>query len=74
MRRTGKGRLRFYGVASDQIEVILAALAIARSEINTTHDTVALEAICTYFVSTFQPHATKDMSPSTGPHDSSPLS
>lgn len=43
---TGRTRLRFYGVAPDQLETILIALGHARSELGTEHDAVALDAIC----------------------------
>lgn len=43
---TGKTRLRFYGAAPEQVETILLALEIARHELRTEYDTVALEAIC----------------------------
>lgn len=44
-QKTGKARLRFYGVAPDQLQVILLALAQARKELGTEHDTVALENV-----------------------------
>jgi len=49
-KRTGKYRLRFYGVAPDQLETILNALRFARDEIDTEHDTVALEGMCILFM------------------------
>lgn len=53
MQRNAKARLRFYNVAPDQLEVIMNALEIARNELGTGHDTVALDAICIHFLSTF---------------------
>jgi hypothetical protein len=50
MKHSGKARLRFYGVAPDHLETILKALAMAREELNTEYDTVALEAICLLFI------------------------
>lgn len=49
---TGKARLRFYGVAPDQQESILAALEMAGKEFETLHDSVALEAICLVYLNT----------------------
>lgn len=48
--KTGKSRLRFYAAAPDHVETILAALEQARSELGTSHDTVALDAICTGYL------------------------
>lgn len=45
-KRHDKFRLRFYAVAHDQLEVILPALRLAREELNTMYDSVALEHIC----------------------------
>jgi hypothetical protein len=50
--RTGKSRLRFYGVADDQLEIIQTALFLARSELGTDFDTVALDGICTSYLAT----------------------
>jgi len=50
MKRTGKARLRFYGVAPDHLEIILEALKLAREEFNTEYDTVALDSICMHFL------------------------
>lgn len=44
-QKTGKARLRFYGVAPDQLETILLALKFVREELKTEHDTVALEGL-----------------------------
>ncbi len=48
--RSGKWRLRFYSVAPDHLEVVLAALQAAREEIGTEYDSVALDAICVEFL------------------------
>src|ERR1700741_3652904 len=45
-QKTGKSRLRFYGAAPEQVEIIMAALEQVRQERGTAHDTVALEAMC----------------------------
>lgn len=50
--RTGKSRLRFYGVADDQLEIIRTALSLARSEFGTEFDSVALDAICVSYLAT----------------------
>lgn len=42
----GKSRLRFTGMHDDQVELILHALANARSESATEYDSVALTNIC----------------------------
>ena len=47
----GKARLRFYGVAEDQLETIQLALKITRVWAGTQHDSVALDAICQHFLS-----------------------
>ena len=52
IKRTGKARLRFYGVAPDHLEMILAALEVARKDLNTEFDTVALEGICMHYLNT----------------------
>lgn len=51
-QRTGKVRLRFYGVAPDQLDSIVEALNMARQDLSTDYDTVALEQICLYFLAT----------------------
>ena len=50
--RTGKSRLRFYGIADDQLENIRTALSLARSELGTEFDSVALDAICMTYLAT----------------------
>lgn len=49
---TGKARLRFYGIAPDQIDGIVLALEKARKEYETDFDSVALEAICNEYLNT----------------------
>ena len=53
MKRTEKARLRFYNVYPEQSEIILAALEKARESTGSKHDTVALEAICIHFLSSY---------------------
>ena len=55
-QKTGKARMRFYGVCADQLEIILPALDHARSELGTAHDTVALEGICLGYLSSVSSH------------------
>lgn len=47
---TGKSRMRFFGVADDELEIILVALEIARNEANTIYDSVALDHICSSYL------------------------
>jgi hypothetical protein len=42
----GYSRLRFLHLYPEQVETILNALAIAREELGTEYDSVALDAIC----------------------------
>jgi hypothetical protein len=49
----GKYRLRFHSVAPDHAENILAALGHARRELGTEFDSVALDGICTHYLTTF---------------------
>lgn len=50
MKRTGMYRLRFYDCYEDQLPNIKAALEIAREEMETEHDTQALEMICVHYL------------------------
>lgn len=50
MKRTGMHRLRFYDCFDDQIPNIKAALEKARHEMETEHDTQALEMICVHYL------------------------
>lgn len=56
---TGKARLRFYGVAEDQLENILYGLEVARQASGTEFDSVALDGIITHFLTTFDVKAAK---------------
>ena len=53
MKKTDKARLRFYNVYPELLHTILAALELARQEAGTHSDTVALDAICMHFLSTY---------------------
>ena len=53
MKHTQKARLRFYNAYPDSVEIILAALELARHETGSLYDTVALEAICMHFLSSY---------------------
>ena len=57
--KTGKARLRFYGVAPDQLELILCALKHVREELQTEHDTVALEGLALSYLGTPKPKTQK---------------
>lgn len=50
--KDGSYRLRIYHAHKDQIETIQLALKLARSALGTEFDSVALDAICTNFLST----------------------
>ena len=52
IKRSGKARLRFYNLASDQLENILTALEQAREELGTEYDSVALDALATHYLAT----------------------
>jgi len=52
IKRTGKARLRFYAVAPEHLEIILAALETARKDLDTEFDTVALEGLCMHYLNT----------------------
>lgn len=60
MKRTGKARLRFYDVYPGHLEMVLAALEMAREDSGTHSDTVALDAICTHFLVSYQPEKCED--------------
>jgi hypothetical protein len=62
--KTGKTRLRFFGVAADQLEDILQALSVARMELDTKYDSVALEAICLSYLNS---EAGQKKTPNTSP-------
>jgi hypothetical protein len=49
--KDGSHRLRIYHAHEDQIETIQLALDHARSELGTEFDSVALDAICTNYLS-----------------------
>jgi len=49
-QRDEKWRLRFYGLSDDQLLIIDLALEKARHAMNTDFDSVALEALCHYFL------------------------
>jgi len=49
--KDGSYRLRIYHAHEDQIETIQLALDHARSELGTEFDSVALDAICTNYLS-----------------------
>jgi hypothetical protein len=67
---SGKSRLRFYGLAKDQLATIVYALAVARGLGETEFDAVALELICMQFLATQapQPSATLEGN-DAGPSD-----
>lgn len=50
MQRTSKSRIRFYDVFDDQLPQIRAALDKARDEMETDHDSQALEMICVHYL------------------------
>jgi len=54
MKHTDKARLRFYDVYPEQLELILAAIERAREGTGSINDTVALEAICMHFLSSYK--------------------
>lgn len=43
-------RLRFYGLHDDQLETIDKALELAKEELNTKFDSVALEGLCFHYL------------------------
>ena len=51
--KRGSYRYRFQPIYPDQATTINLALAIVREEIETEYDSVALENICLYFLSTY---------------------
>ncbi len=53
IKASGKTRLRFPDVHEDQLDLILQALEVAGEAMGTEHGTVALEAICLHFLTTF---------------------
>ena len=54
-KRNHLHRLRFYGIDSDRLETIVRALSVARNDLGTEYDSVALEAICQHFLATYIP-------------------
>lgn len=48
-------RMRFYGIDEEGLATISEALAIAREELGTNHDAVALANICTHFLTSYSP-------------------
>lgn len=43
-------RMRVYSLHEEQVEIIQAALELARHESNTAYDSVALERICMHYL------------------------
>lgn len=56
--KTGKARLRFHGVAPDQVELIRLALDLVKEEFGTEHDTVGLEALAISYLAHVCPTTT----------------
>ena len=50
---TGKARMRFFALAEEHVENIQLALKIIREELDTDYDSVALDAMATHFLATY---------------------
>lgn len=57
---TGKARMRFYGLAEEHVDNIQLALKFIREELNTDFDSVALDAMATHFLATYDGPATEE--------------
>jgi len=55
-KRNSLHRLRFYGIDQERLDTILTALKLAKAECGTKFDSIALDAICMHFISTFSPN------------------
>jgi len=54
VKHAGKSSLHFYNVSSYELELVLAALKIAREQIDMECDTKALGFLCMEYVSSYE--------------------